>query len=52
MSAAVNRLLDSITLKDLCLKARELAGLGTSEGNGSLISQRETSAETGYMYVI
>ncbi|MGC8879546.1 MAG: RrF2 family transcriptional regulator [Anaerolineae bacterium] len=52
MSAVVNNLLDSVTLKDLCLKARELAGLGTSECNGSLISQREASAETGYMYVI
>lgn len=52
MSATVSNLLDSVTLKDLCLKARELAGLGTSGCNGSLTSQREASVETGYMYVI
>lgn len=52
MSATVNNLLDSLTLKDLCLRARELAGLGASGCNGSIISQAEAPAEIGYMYII
>lgn len=52
MSITVNNLLDSVTLKDLCLKACELAGLETSGCNGTSVSQREVLAETGYMYVI
>ncbi len=52
MSATVNNLLDSLTLRDLCLKARELAGLGASGCNGSTVPQKEASVEAGYMYVI
>jgi hypothetical protein len=51
MSATINNMLDSLTLKDLCLKARELAGLGASGCNGSALTQRE-SVDAGYMYVI
>jgi|YNPNPStandDraft_1061719.scaffolds.fasta_scaffold34542_2 Rrf2 family protein len=52
MSAAVNNLLDSVTLKDLCIRAREMAGLETAACNGSSILQREPPSEMGYMYVI
>lgn len=52
MSMTVNNLLDSVTLKDLCLRARELARKGVSGCNGSLASQMDASVETGYMYVI
>ncbi|MCS7259420.1 MAG: Rrf2 family transcriptional regulator [Anaerolineae bacterium] len=51
MSTTINNMLDSVTLKDLCLKARELAGL-TSECNGPPASQKGALAEAGYMYVI
>ncbi len=52
MSAAINSLLDSVTLRDLCLKARELVGRNTSERNGSVSSREEANSEAGYMYVI
>lgn len=52
MSATVNNLLDSVTLKDLCLKAREIAGLEAPGCSGVTVPQGETSIEMGYMYVI
>ncbi|PWH15149.1 MAG: AsnC family transcriptional regulator [Ardenticatenia bacterium] len=52
MSITINNMLDSVTLKDLCLKACELAGLETSACDRDTVTPRDESVEAGYMYVI